>query len=215
LSAAAAWLLPQGTFRATSQQVPHRADLHLNIRPAARADCRDIAMLYRIASDGVADYIWTKLAKPGEDVLDVGRRRYEREDSVFSYRNATLVEADRRTIGMLVAFPMLVDPDYVEKDPVLVPYSKLEEPDSYYLCAMSMLPEYRGRGIGSGLLPVALDKARQCGLQKLSLIVFEQNTGAKRLYDRLGFVAKARAPVVPHPLIRYTGDAILMTRGVD
>ena len=41
---------------------------------------------------------------------------------------------------MLVAFPMIVDPDYVEDDPVLMPYSVLEEPDSYDRWAMAGIP---------------------------------------------------------------------------
>ena len=49
-----------------------------SIRPARKSECRRIAEFYRISSDGVADYVWTKLARPGEDILDVGRRRYER-----------------------------------------------------------------------------------------------------------------------------------------
>ncbi len=62
------------------------------IRPAVKSECRTIAELYRISSDGVAEYIWTKLAEPGEDLLDVGQRRYEQEDSVFSYRNCSMVD---------------------------------------------------------------------------------------------------------------------------
>jgi hypothetical protein len=31
-----------------------------------------------------------------------------------------------------------------------------------------------------------------------------------RLYEREGFREVDRAPVVPHPLIRHTGDVILM-----
>lgn len=64
---------------------------NLQFRPAEKSDCRAIAFLYSISSDGVADYIWTKLAQPGEDILDVGRRRYEREDTLFSYQNCTVV----------------------------------------------------------------------------------------------------------------------------
>lgn len=187
----------------------------MKIRPATRADCRDIASLYRIASDGVADYIWDKLAAPGEDLLDVGQRRYEREDSVFSFRNATIVEDNGRTIGMLVAFPMTSDPDYVEEDPVLAPYSVLEEADSYYICAMAVIPECRGVGVGSRLLSLAEDKAREHALSKLSLIVFEQNVGAKRLYDRSGYAETVRQTVVPHPLIHHTGDALLMVKEID
>ncbi len=46
-------------------------------RWATRADCLDIARLYQISSDGVADYIWTRLAAPDESLLEVGTRRYE------------------------------------------------------------------------------------------------------------------------------------------
>jgi ribosomal protein S18 acetylase RimI-like enzyme len=53
------------------------------------------------------------------------------------------------------------------------------------------------------------------GLQKLSLIVFEQNAGAKRLYDRLGYREVAREAIVPHPLIHYSGDAILMVKEIS
>ena len=80
-------------------------------RPARREDCRKIAELYGISSDGVADYIWRKLAAPGEDPLMVGERRYAREDTVFSYRNCVVAEKDGEVIGMLVAFPMEPEPD--------------------------------------------------------------------------------------------------------
>lgn len=45
-------------------------------------------------------------------------------------------------------------------------------------------------------------------------MVFEQNAGAKRLYERHGFREVARRPVVPHESIRYTGDALLMVADV-
>lgn len=182
------------------------------LRPATKSDCRRIAELYRISSDGVADYIWTKLATPAEDILDVGRRRYEREGIPFSYQNCRMVEDRGRIVGMLVAFPMKVDPEYVETDPVLKPYSVLEEDESYYVCGMAVEPDYRGRGIGTQLLAAAEHSCRALGLGKLSLIVFEQNTGAKRLYERSGYVEKLRHPVVAHSLIHYTGDALLMVK---
>jgi hypothetical protein len=47
------------------------SDTKIQFRSAQRSDCRLIASLYSISSDGVADYIWTKLAQPGEDILDV------------------------------------------------------------------------------------------------------------------------------------------------
>ena len=183
-------------------------------RPARREDCATIAVLYSIASDGVADYIWTKLAEPGEDIAIVGRRRYEREDSDFSYRNCTVAEVDGKVIGMLVAFPMHVDHTDEESDPVLAPYSKLEEDNSYYVCGVALFPEYCGRGIGTRFMAFAEEHARDKGFNNLSLIVFEENTGAKRLYDRIGYLETKREPICPHPLIRHTGGAILMVKEI-
>jgi ribosomal protein S18 acetylase RimI-like enzyme len=187
-------------------------DTRVEFLPATKAQCRQIAELYSISSDGVADYIWMTLAAPGEEILDVGTRRYQREESVFSYRNCTVAMADGRVIGMLVAFPMSVDPDYEEADPVLAPYSRLEEDDSYYVCGVAVYPQWRGRGIGQRFMALAEQHARERRLDKLSLIVFEQNEGAKRLYDRLGYQVVARESVVPHPLIHHTGDALLMVK---
>ncbi|MDX1516253.1 MAG: GNAT family N-acetyltransferase [Woeseiaceae bacterium] len=183
-------------------------------RPAVRSDSATIARLYSISSDGVADYIWTQLAEPGEDVLDVGRRRYERENTPFSYQNCTIVDCDGEVAGMLVAFPMHVDPSFREADPVLAPYSLLEEDDSYYICGMALFPQFRGRGIGTQLLELAERHAAEKGFDKTSLIVFEQNAAARRLYERAGYREVRREAVVPHPLIHYTGDAVLMIKSL-
>lgn len=185
-------------------------DAHL--RPARKDECLTIARLYSISSDGVTDYVWTKRAKPGQDILDVGRRRYEREDSVFSYRNCTIVEVEGGIAGMLVAFPLRCDPDEVEDDPVLKPYAELEEDCSYYISSIALFPEYRNRGLGGRLLAAAEADATRAGCHSMSLIVFDQNAGAVRFYKRHGYVEQRRAAVMPHPLIHFTGDALLMVK---
>ncbi|EKU97669.1 acetyltransferase [Leptolyngbya sp. PCC 7375] len=184
-------------------------------RPAKKSDCGAIASLYSISSDGVADYIWAKLAQPGETLLKVGQRRYERENTLFSYQNCTLAFQGDTIVGMLVAFPMTVDEDAEpEDDPVLVPYNKLEEDNSYYICGVALFPDYRNQGIGTQLMQLAENHAVAKGFTQLSLIVFEQNVDAKRLYARLGYQEIDRETVVPHPLIHYVGDAILMVKTV-
>jgi ribosomal protein S18 acetylase RimI-like enzyme len=80
---------------------------------------------------------------------------------------------------------------------------------------VALRPEYRGRGIGTGLMQIARQQAREHGHDRLSLVVFEQNTAAVRLYRRLGYETIKRAPTIPHPLIRASGDALLMVAPVS
>ena len=183
-------------------------------RAAKREDSRAIAELYSISSDGVADYIWAKSVKLGEDVLDVGERRYENEDNVFSYKNCTIVEVGGEIAGMMVAFPMSASGD-VGEDPVLAPYRRLEEDNSYYICGMALYPEHRGKGVGHQFLALAKQQAQLRRFNKLSLLVFEENTGAKRLYDEQDYKEVRRQTIVPHPLIPHTGDVILMVKILD
>lgn len=142
---------------------------------------------------------------------------YEQEDLVFSYKNCVVVTHDKKIIGMLIAFPMEIESGFndLEEDPVLVPYNKLEEANSYYIWEMALVPEYRNQGIGRKLLALAEDKAKEMSYEKLSLIVFEQNEGALSLYERHGFEEVAREPVVPHLLIRHTGDVLLMVKTIN
>lgn len=184
----------------------------LTIKPAVKSQSRLIAGFYAISSDGVANYVWSKLAEPGEDLVDVGAKRYARENTNFSYQNCKLAEINDEPVAMLVAFPMHIDPDYVEEDPVLKPYSMLEEDDSYYICGVAVDERYRGQGIGTRLMEEAEQDAGKAGFSKLSLVVFEQNSGACDLYRRLGYCEVMRASIVPHPLIHYTGDALLMVK---
>ena len=186
-------------------------------RPARRDESRTIARLFSMASDGVADYVWTKYAKPGEDILDAGERRYSDESSLFSYRNCVIAESGGKIAGMMAAFSMHRPDDpgaSGETDPVLAPYGGLEQYNSYYISGIALFPEHRGMGIGTKFLEIAEERAVRYNLPQLSLIVFEENEGAVRLYERRGFYEIMREPVVPHPLIKYSGQALLMVKDV-
>jgi RimJ/RimL family protein N-acetyltransferase len=57
---------------------------------------------------------------------------------------------------------------------------------------MLVAREWRGRGVGSGLLEAATDWARERDLHKLSLSVFAHNGAAIGLYRKAGFVEEGR-----------------------
>jgi ribosomal protein S18 acetylase RimI-like enzyme len=200
------------------------------IRPARKEDSAAIAALFRVSSDGLADYIWSRMGNhsgdvasgdvgSGQSLLETGRARYEREGVAFSYQNCLVAEQDGEVIGMIHCFPMEpspeADPD-PDPDPVLAPYAALEDYGSLYISGVALVPEQRGKGIGTQLLAAAEKRARNLGLPRLSLICFEANAAAMRLYHRLGFRAVDRRPLVPHQSLKYrSGDAVLMVRRLD
>jgi len=193
-------------------------------RPAAPADCRRIAELFAVASAGVSVLVWTTMADdyPGLSPIEIGEQRYARENTDFSYQNCIVADENDAIIGMLVTFAIPEETEDThsgedaEADPndPLAPYAELGGPGSWYICGVAVEPDHQGRGLGTAFPDIARRQARERGLDTLSLIVFAQNTGALRLYEREGFTVIDSRPVIPHLLIEYTGEALLMTAKV-
>ena len=61
---------------------------------------------------------------------------------------------------------------------------------------LEVAPGWRGRGIGTQLIRAAEDAARRRGFDRIVLGVGVDNSDAKRLYQRLGYVDWGRGPVV-------------------
>jgi ribosomal protein S18 acetylase RimI-like enzyme len=189
---------------------------NLVVRPALKTESRIVAELFDIASDGVANYVWSTLQGdfPGLSLLEIGQQRYERENTAFSYQNCLMATDEDRVLGMMHAYaieaPSDADPDAAPIDPVLKPYAELEAAGTLYIAGLAVWPDDRDRGVGMQLLEAARVRARALGLRELSLLCFAGNTGARRFYERAGFVVVDWRPVVPHPMIRHTGDVLLM-----
>jgi ribosomal protein S18 acetylase RimI-like enzyme len=193
---------------------------HLRLRPARKDDAEALARLIDIAGEGFGMYLWSQAAKPGETALEIGKRRAQREEGGFSYRHATIAEVDRRVAGLLLGY-RLPEP-YVLGDISALPEMvrplvelEAEAPGTWYVNALAAFPEYRGQGIGTRLLKEAELLAIEAGAPGLSLIVADQNEGAKRLYSRMGYRAVARRRLVPFPGLGHTGDWVLMTKPVQ
>lgn len=56
-----------------------------------------------------------------------------------------------------------------------------------YVANLFITLKHRGKGVGTSLLTLFEKLARQKSFDKISLIVFEMNSRAKRLYTKLGF----------------------------
>lgn len=184
-------------------------------RPAQRGDAREIARFFQITSEGGADYIWSLIAQPGEDLLEVGAARYAREGVNFSYENCLIAEHQGRVIGMMHSYVMRHDP-HAEPvtDPVLAPYADMEIPDTLYISSLALDEGWRNQGLGATFLQAAQARCDALGLDGLSLIDYAANTGARRFYERHGFHIVKTCQITSHPLFRVTGQAYLMSRPV-
>lgn len=190
----------------------HMHAASLQVRRACIDDAAEIARLFLVSSDGLAAYIWSRLATPGETLAEIGARRYARTGTAFSFENCLLATVDGAPAGMAHAFPMPErGADETEDDPVLAPYAALEDPGSLYLSGLAVDEEHRGRGMGGALMDHVERLAIERGCPRVSLICFEQNRAAMRFYLRRGYRETARRPLVPHATLRYAGgDAVLL-----
>jgi ribosomal protein S18 acetylase RimI-like enzyme len=60
-------------------------------------------------------------------------------------------------------------------------------PEHWWVWSIEVDEGHRGRGVGSAAMRLAEVEARQRGATQIGLNVFGHNTGARRLYRRLGY----------------------------
>lgn len=56
-----------------------------------------------------------------------------------------------------------------------------------YVYHTAVHPLFRGRGIGKGLVAAAVQSLRQCGVNKVALVVFAANESGNAFWQKLGF----------------------------
>ncbi|HEM45757.1 MAG TPA: GNAT family N-acetyltransferase, partial [Alphaproteobacteria bacterium] len=76
----------------------------MDIRKAAKGDCRVIAELALIAGEGIPAYFWEQEQAGEPDLLTVGARKAGSETDNFSYRNTHLALIDDHIAGMVLAY---------------------------------------------------------------------------------------------------------------
>ena len=186
-------------------------------RRATLADATKLATLVEFASEGLALYLWTQLAGPGGDPWEIGRQRVTSETLGVCYRNALIAERNGTTMGVLIGYPLGNKPGHDDTLPALLaPLHELMAlaPNTWYVQVLAAYPEHRSCGVGTALLGEADRCAAAAGIDGLSLVVSDTNTGARRLYERNGFREAARRRMVKEGWRHPGTDWLLMTRRV-
>lgn len=143
--------------------------------------------------------------------------RFVRSGSTTNYANSLVADSHGEAVGMLLGYSTeaagIEGPDPAiprERLIMLEPFRDLRVPDSYYISALAVLPQFRRRGAGSRLLEHAARCALALGLQRISLHVFAENCVARQFYEKRGFRVVGARPIVPHPRLAYRGDLLSM-----
>jgi ribosomal protein S18 acetylase RimI-like enzyme len=193
---------------------------NITIRKASKQDCLPIAELALMAGEGIPAYFWEQSRKPGQNLTDVGAHNAASESENFSYRNVHLALINEDIAGMLLAYK-LPDSDTeenLEDYPEFIrPLIELEQcvPNSFYINMIATYPQYRNKGVGKALMNIIDSLATEAGCKLISIEVFEQNEGALRLYQRLGYKIIEKRKIIPHSSHPYSGNILLLTRIVN
>ena len=187
--------------------------LHPPVRTANAADARELADLVNFAGEGLPLHVWGMLAQAGQDPWDVGRSRQAEKA-----RDGKIVVIDpgNGAVASLNGYAIGAEPEPIGDDfPELFrPLQELENQalGSWYVNVLACYPEYRGCGHGSSLLGLAEQMAQDENLKSMSLIVANNNSGARRLYKRRGYQETATCPCNRDGSVTETEYWILLTK---
>ncbi len=186
-----------------------------------RAIADDIPHLARFAIEAYGGYfevLYDGLA-PDQSTESLIQSSFSQPNTTPFYENHWVAMHDGRVAGGMHAFPMEdiegfpLDPLVPEERHVVAEeaFNDIPAPGTYYIHVLVVYPEFQRKGIASTLLSLGLKHAAEEGFAECSLYVFAENVGAVEFYKKHGFKEAARHPVTEHPLLYYTGDALLMT----
>lgn len=183
--------------------------------------------------DGLVFARYLDMAAEGFMRLLLGRRApglvaqaFTRPDNEYSFENVIFAEEEERIFGMAAGFSAEQRRGFTDKPlkeaegfpagrmmiigTLFAPLRRILStvPDGhFYLLALAVDRESRGSGLGTRLIDLMAQRARDEGSARLTLDVAVKNEGARQLYQRLGFAARSRWPksrVVSPVLIRLS-----------
>ena len=131
----------------------------------------------------------------GDDHLAVLGKIVCQPATQYSWHNALIAEVDGIVAGAIVGYDgaelqplregtFTVLRECIGRVPAIADETEAGE---YYLDSIAVLPEFRGRGIGSALISALCDKAFAEGHSCVGLIVDYDNPQAEKLYTSMGF----------------------------
>lgn len=133
------------------------------------------------------------------------------EDILYSWTRTRIAEIDGVPAGCLISYPgeeyarlrirtwsLIFGSTEEEADM----YDSETFPGEYYLDSLAVLPQFRGKGVGSALLLDGVRKGREAGFDRVTLIVDVDKPDNIALYTKLGFVKEETISFFGHEYYR-------------
>ena len=194
------------------------------IRRARQEEAYQIALLMRIASEGLVDEYLTGIV-PGVRATELRSRLVSMGTTSCSYKRCIVAVAETTIVGQanfvpaekfeilprnwLVSLGLLPALRLWWRSRRYRAFQRLRSPGSMCIDTIAVLPEFRGQGIGDLLIKEIIRKAKGRGIAKVSLRVWADNVKAQRLYKRHGFEVVASLDLA-HGGLAHKGRSLLM-----
>ncbi|MGX7417976.1 GNAT family N-acetyltransferase [Carnobacterium gallinarum] len=166
------------------------------IRKATKSDAKVLAPMIMIILEDMELEVFQQLSKEQiEDVLIAG---IQTENYRYSYRHAHVCVRENEVAGVLVGYSGSKEDEIdtpltailAEKglDPSIKIFNEKETfAGEWYLDSIVTAEKYRGCGVGTELLEALDDFAKEDQETMIGLNCDQENPGAQRLYERMGF----------------------------
>jgi len=175
------------------------------IRAAKASDVHEVVVLI-MAAIGELTTLYTGEAS-SEKAAPILAQFYAEPGNRFSQQLIKVVELDGQIAGMILCYsggdaPTLYAPVEQFRSRALqqdVKHPLEAEPNEYYIDALAVAPQYRGKGLAAQLMQQAEQDALAAGINQIALLVDVDNTRAKHVYLRQGYEPIGQKMLHHHP----------------
>ncbi|RED18839.1 GNAT family N-acetyltransferase [Pontivivens insulae] len=190
----------------------------LKIRPASPGDSGDLAIIADMATRGLSSFLWTAVASEGKPPFEIWRSIIRGDQANTIHHSNWLVAQSRANVlgavnGYTLSRTHLTAPTGPSAC-VLEPLNELKGMaiGTWYIAAIAVFPEARGRSVGSSLLRFAEQAARAASVDEITLMVGSFNPRARNLYESIGFKRLADRTFQPFRGSDPEGYWVLMSK---
>lgn len=192
----------------------------LSVRCAEASDSSELAELLSVADGDVLSFVAQGINSP-TDLLAIYRDMLAETTGMFSYRNCWVAEFDGKILGLANAFPAhlikseATKAELTAREKHLLPRTELNDPSSFLLNNIAVVPAYRRWGIGTELIDAVVAAASDQNLSSITLHVWADNTPAMAFCQKLGFEEHGHADIPWHPELPHAGGSLLFRLPIE